>query len=322
MIVRAAACTGMIAILIFSAGCHTPPAKTAEGELEKQIQQCAIHFNQAHTLMKKADWLKRSGMLRQAVTEYRLALDYLEKARTASPSWNKDSMDTLMQSCRGELTALGEVVRLRDLRESEAIAGFVARRAADPTSGAPFANLGNFYFGEGEYARALTQYIESLTREPGNLEVQMNLARIYSRTGNLEKAKRAYGRIIAANPDLAVVHYNLGGIYFRQKKPTYAMREYTRALELQPDYADAYNALGVLNKQLRHYDQAIAYFQSAIAFAPDHAAAHENMGLTFMEKNNYPTAINYLQRAIELFGPESPRGIAIADGLKHMHRYR
>ncbi|MCX6357607.1 MAG: tetratricopeptide repeat protein [Candidatus Aureabacteria bacterium] len=313
-------CCSLLAALL--SGCATDPAKLAEQEEDARRVECSTLFHRVHTKSTKGQSLRGAGMPRQALTEYEGALWCLERIKATDAGWNRDSMRTLERVIRREIDALNAELRLGDARAAEAISRFTTRRAADPSSPAPYAELGDFYFERGEYANAMRQYLEALDKDRGDVGVLINIARIHSRAGQLGKAKGLYQNIIIARPDLAVAHYNLGSIYFRQKKPTYALREYLRAVELQPTYPDAYNALGLVNKQLGHYDQAIVYFKTAIEQQPDHAAAYENLGLTFMANNNYPTAVNYLKKAIELFGPESPRGKAIADGMRHMHHYR
>jgi tetratricopeptide (TPR) repeat protein len=261
-------------------------------------------------------------MPRQALSQYERARDGLQEVRRLDPAWNRESVLRIERDCTREIEGLREFCALSDGRLAEALSRFTLQQAADPFSSRPFVEIGDFYFGERDYDNAMRQYDEALKRDPGDIAVQMNIARIHSRRGDLDKAKQIYQKIIAASPDLAVAHYNLGGIYFRLKKPTYALREYTRALEIQPDYPAAHNAIGVLCKQLRRYDEAVMHFKNAIALDPGYAAAYENLGLAYMAKNNYPTALNYLRKAVDLFGPESPEGRAIAAGIKRMRRYR
>lgn len=312
----------VLAAMLCAQGCGAPPERRALRQEEEQYLECAILYHRAQTMKRRAAWLAKSGMSRQALSEYEGALDCIRQIRERDNRWNEDSVSALEQACAAGEESLRETRALRDLRVADALARFAMQQAADGASAKPHLELGDFYFGEREYADAMRQYEEVLRKEPGNISAQMNIARIHSRMGDYEAAEQLYCRIIAANPENPAAHYNLGSVYFRTKKPTYAMREYERALELRPDYPEAHNAIGILCKQLRRYDEAIAHFRTAIDLRPDYAAAYQNLGLAMMGKNNYPSAVSYLRRAIELFGPESPEGQAIAEGLKRMRRYR
>lgn len=314
------ACLAALALSAACAGCVKRAKVTAE-EAESQVaQECAIRFHRFHTMQKHANYLARAGMARQAFVTYEQAIGALDEIRRMDPLWNVASVRECRESCRAEMGQLAGRLKLRDLREGEAIERFIARRAAHPQSTAPYAELGDFYFNEHEYDNAMAQYREALLREPSNVPVQISMAQILSRTGDYEWARQIYAGILEANPDLAVVHYNLGGIYFMMQNPTGAYREYTRAIELDRDSPDTCNALGVVCKQLKRYDQAEAHLKNAIRIDPNYAPAYYNLGLVFTEKNNPSNALTYFQRAIDLFGPESPRGREIADIIRNRRR--
>lgn len=311
----------LLSLLPAAAGCRRPLAVMTPQEIRSQSElECAIRYHRFNTVTKRADWMERQGLNRAALVAFEDALRTLEEIKGIDLFWNTGAVRERELATRDRIARLGEKVGMRDLRHGEALERFVAGRAADPHAAAPYAALGDFYFNEHEYEDALLQYREALLREPSNVGVLIGVAQVHSRRGDFEKARRIYARILEANPDLAVIHYNLGGIYFRMQRPTFALREYTRALELEPDSLHTLNALGVTCKQLKRYDQAEAHFKNAIRVDPGYAPAYYNLGLVFMEKHNYPNATTYLQRALDLFGPESPRGKAIAELLRSRRR--
>lgn len=313
-------CAALLAAAAVACGCRKPVRPSKEEIRSKSELECAIRYHRFNTLCRMADRDERAGFDAQSFTKYRQALDTLDEIRKIDPFWNAATVRERALAVRDKTARIQERITRRNLRQSEALDRFLAARAADPRAAAPWAALGDFYFNEHEFEQALANYREALQREPSNVAVLVSLGQVYSRVGNFEQARRIYARLIDANPDLAVAHYNLGGIYFRMKKPTYALREYTRALELEPSSANTLNALGVVCKQLKHYDEAEMHLKEAIRVAPGYAPAYYNLGLVFMEKHNYANATTYLQRAIDLFGPESPRGRAIAELLRNRRR--
>ena len=314
------ACVAALALSTACAGCVKRVNITPEEAKEQGTQECAIRFHRFHTMQKHADYFARTGMDRQAFVTYEQAIGALDEIRKMDPFWNTASVRECRRGCRIEMERLFGRLKIRDLREGEALERFIAGHAEDSRDPAPYAELGVFYFNEHEYDNAMAQYREALLRDSSNIPVLISMAQILSRTGDLEGARQIYSGILDANPDLAVVHYNLGGIYFMMQKPTNAYREYTRALELDRDSPDTSNALGMVCKQLKRYDQAEAHFKNAIRINPNYAPAYHNLGLVFMEEHNYPNATTYLQRAIDLFGPESPRGREIAELIRNRRR--
>lgn len=318
---RAAA--ALLVMSVVGAGCLRPSIPPTPEELRSESElECAVRYHRFNTTCKRADWYERTGLESQALKSYEQALDTLAEIKKIDLFWNAAPIRERELVTRNKVERLKDTIRMRDLRQSEALERFIAAHAAAPMAAGPYADLGDFYFNEHEYQDAMVQYREAILREPSNVEVLIRMAQVFSRMGNFEKARQIYAQILDVNPDLAAVHYNLGGIYFRMQKPTFALREYTRALELEPGSVHTLNALGVTCKQLKHYDEAEGYFKKAIQVNPDYAPAYYNLGLVFMEKHNYPNATSYLQRAIDLFGPRSPRGRAIAELIRNRRRAR
>lgn len=84
----------------------------------------------------------------------------------------------------------------------------------NPDNMGAWRQLGNLYFDNNQYKKAIGSYQKVLQKEPGNADVLSDLGVMYRRDGQPEEAIKAFDRAIAANPSHETARFNKGIVLF------------------------------------------------------------------------------------------------------------
>ncbi len=142
-------------------------------------------------------------------------------------------------------------------------------------------NLGNVYFVELDFSKALKAYLDAVRLAPNN-------------TSYLNEAGYTFHTL--AQYDKAIEYYEK------------ALKSDSRTFgEDHPNVATYWNNLGGAWKAKGEYDKAIEYYEKALksdikTFGEDHskvATYRNNMGEAWIEKGGYDKAIEYLEKALK-----------------------
>ena len=203
----------------------------------------------------------------------------------------------------------------------------------EPDSARACSNLGNFYFGNKHYEKAIQMYKKALTfqysypfihfnlgvayektgltdlamneykasisRHSDNTLAYNNLGTIYHKQGLHDLAIKAYNQSLAINPHYPPTHFNLGNTYESAGNYEKALSEYNAAIKEDIFYADAHNNIGAIYLKEGLTNQAIEEYKKTIQLKPDHLDAHYNLGIAYAGKNSFPEAIQELQLALQ-----------------------
>jgi len=111
-------------------------------------------------------------------------------------------------------------------------------------------NFGDVLLQNGQVARAVTHFAESLRINPGHLEARVNLGVALSRQNRHEEAVECFEEVLRFRRDWPVAYNNLGRAYALLGKYDLAIQNYKEALRLKPDYPAAIrNLQAVLDEQ-------------------------------------------------------------------------
>lgn len=119
----------------------------------------------------------------------------------------------------------------------------------------------------GELARASTDYLSVLTKEPHNTLAWYNLALIAGQTHDYAGAMRDYRKAIDSNARYVPALYNLA-ILETPGNPRLASQLYQRCITIDPHDADAYLNLGFVERTLGKAQQGRADIAKAVALDP------------------------------------------------------
>jgi tetratricopeptide (TPR) repeat protein len=196
----------------------------------------------------------------------------------------------------------------------------------------PFQGLGNFYQGQGNYARALpwleqclSVVRERLGEDHPDVATSFNdLALLYSDQGRYEQAESLYQQALELrkrllgedHPDVATSFNNLALLYYHQGRYEQAEPLYQQALELRkrllgedhPDVATSFNNLALLHQYQGKYEQAEFHYQDALELykrllGEDHplvATSLNNLASLYSDQEKYEQAEPLYQQALEL----------------------
>ncbi|HMD59979.1 MAG TPA: tetratricopeptide repeat protein, partial [Opitutaceae bacterium] len=141
-------------------------------------------------------------------------------------------------------------------------------------------NLGVWYKGRGEAAKAATEYREALRLRRDYPQAHNNLGVWLEDRGELDQAVLHFREAVRLKKDFAAAENNLGSALGKLPgRLDEAIGHFREALRIQPDFAAAHANLGTaLMNTPGRLDEAIAHFEAAARLTPDDAQAHTNLG--------------------------------------------
>jgi choline-sulfatase len=180
---------------------------------------------------------------------------------------------------KDKISVFNLMLSAREDRSGNAIATLQKVVAADPQIIDAWTMIGNEYFRQKDYARAITYYKKALELRPGYDLATINLANAYRRSGDDEAAMVGYEQYLQRDPRNAYVRYQLGEIQSDRGKLDDARQSFAAALQADPTLASARNALGVLYFKQGRIADAEREIRAAIAAKPDVRLAYFNLAV-------------------------------------------
>jgi len=130
-------------------------------------------------------------------------------------------------------------------------------------------NSGLYYYDQGDYDMAITQFNITIASQPDMGEAYNDRGLTYYAMGDTDKAMADFNKAIELQPNTAIPYSNRGGLYLFLGSHEQALADLDKAIELSPRLAKAYHNRGLTHLDLEHYDQAIADFNQAIELTPE-----------------------------------------------------
>ncbi|MFP4522440.1 MAG: tetratricopeptide repeat protein, partial [Fibrobacterota bacterium] len=128
--------------------------------------------------------------------------------------------------------------------------------------------LGEMYYEDEQYYKALTIFDECLLVEPENERVLFYKSLVYFEKGDLEKAAGGLRRVLSVNEEHYDALYNLGLILIRQKKYNEAMEVFSDASDIGKEKSGPLYMKGIIYRKTGNFKAALAKFNSALALDP------------------------------------------------------
>jgi tetratricopeptide (TPR) repeat protein len=102
-----------------------------------------------------------------------------------------------------------------------------------------YSDLGTFYYGEGRYDEAATQYETALRLDPGNTEAANNLGAIRLQQHRLDEAEGLFRKVLEVYPDDPKALVNTGSIWYYRGDPYRAGEYYLLVHKSDPKFPSA-----------------------------------------------------------------------------------
>ncbi|MBO1225335.1 MAG: tetratricopeptide repeat protein [Candidatus Scalindua sediminis] len=196
-------------------------------------------------------------------------------------------------------------------------------------------NLGNVYFVDLDFQKALEAYLDAVRLAPDNSTYLNEAGYSFQTLAQYDRAIEYYEKALESDlktlgedhPDVAIDWDNLGSAWKAKGEYDKAIEYHEKALKVfiktfgedHPDVAIDWNNLGSAWKAKGEYDKAIEYYEKALksdikTFGEDHpdvATRWNNLGSAWDAKGEYDKAIEYYEKALSVFriklGNDHPR---------------
>lgn len=173
--------------------------------------------------------------------------------------------------------------------------------------------LGAAYFEKEHEDQAVYAWLQGLTLDPDNRDLQANLAAAYLKKGDTDRALAELEKLHAKHPDDAVILSNLGTVSMRKKNYEKAVEYYSQALLKNPepdknkkdflfsipkwalllDLATAYQAMG-------NWPEAQKQLEKAKLLAPKNEDILRELGRVHVMQKQFKLAVTELDAAIRI----------------------
>ena len=258
---------------------------------QKKYSDALASFKKA--LVVKPEYreaLYQAGWCCNELEKYTDAINYLKKARSLWPEEPKVYLD------------LGYANQQAGIKE-EARANYSKCLSLKNDYALAYQYLGNLYYGESDYAKALenyefyVRYESSITSATFYYKMgfcQNDLKKYEGAIGSFKKAVSLKTGYLDAYNELAYSNTKLGN-------SEEALKNYNEALRIDPKSTVAYNGIGdVYKDEKKDLDEALKNFFKSLDINPQNKKTNYLIGWCYNEKQHYNDAVPYLKKALEI----------------------
>ena len=160
--------------------------------------------------------------------------------------------------------------------------------------------IGDQYFEEGQYEKAVAAYDEYLRLKPRNVKTIYNRGRCYQEMGQYEKAMADFNRVIKLDANNENALLSIGQEMYRTANFESAEYYAEKVLEKDPNNAMAYYLIGRANHKLGHTRVALNSYNTAINISSDFGEAYLHRGALRLFLKRKTGACQDLQKAANL----------------------
>lgn len=183
----------------------------------------------------------------------------------------------------------------RNLEKAET--EFMKAMRARPDDWSSYANLGNYYMEQRDFAAAVRYFETAIKLEPRSLGPLVNSAVAYSNLGRNEDAEKSLRRALVVDPGNAAVNFNLGLLLGEQGRTDEAAVALRAAWKNDPQMAAAAYNLGVIVSK-KDVEEAISWCEKAFKLRPEEAKYGHTLAFYQREKGNLKAAVETLKRTL------------------------
>lgn len=144
-------------------------------------------------------------------------------------------------------------------------------------------NLGNVYYNNGDYAKALQYYRKAYDINPNNVAVLNNIGNVHMKQGDYALAEKMFKRSIELKPSFLDSYRSLCRLYIEQKQFERALPIIEFIIKQKPESPDAYFLQGILHMHRQAYAEALTAFEQTLQYDRTHAGAYLNSAWVFMQ---------------------------------------
>ncbi|MCX7991082.1 MAG: tetratricopeptide repeat protein [Proteobacteria bacterium] len=163
--------------------------------------------------------------------------------------------------------------------------------------------MGILYFQEGDYVRALQEFVRAKDLNDSDKFVWNALGLAYKERKLLKEAKDAFERAISIDRDYSEAYNNLGVLYLEEGKYKESIRYFEKAVKnifyTTPELA--YNNMGFAYEKLNDQLNAEKNYKEAISINPSFSPAYINLARIYEQQGRYKEAEEVLNKFLTAF---------------------
>ena len=168
-----------------------------------------------------------------------------------------------------------------------------------------YTNRGSYYFNNGFYDEAISDYSKAIALKPDYALAIYNRGTAYHTLRKLDFAINDYTKAIQLNHNYVDAYNNRGNAYMFNGNINEAIKDYTMAIKLNPKYTEGYFNRGLAYKSIGQMADAINDFTLTIKTDPNYFKAYINRGILYKENGNIDSAIIDFSLVIKMFPNEA-----------------
>jgi len=252
-----------------------------EGSMSSSKNQLDAADSTALSLVRSSEAAFRNG-------DYRTALAFTDSAKQYAAGlpdiyFQRAHIFTALKNYDAAKNAYEEVITL------------------DPDHRGVYFNLGNVYFREGDFTKALSMYEQERQKHPFSPQllsrVLMNMARAYTRTGNTDSARYAFDRALQYDSTNTAALMWAGQFFQDEGEFEKALEFSRRGLRQNPENIDYQFVVGTQYSQLGKLDSAAHYLENVVEERPWYSSAVSNLGQVLLRQGKQERGKELLARA-------------------------
>ena len=241
--------------------------------------------------------------IRDAMFEHRLYLPVFGFSLTVSYTvfhffWKKRGFATMISFVVVMLLGIAAYHRNEVWQSGKLLWGDVVSKS--PWSSRAHMNLANALAREGETAKAVEHYKESLVIRPDDTETLMNMGNAMAMMGKYKEATALFKQLIYYEPRNAKAYFNMGTVLAHQDKIVEAETYFRRAIQINTNFTDAKINLAMALMRQRKLEEAEKLLQEILVADREQKDAHAYLGLLFAKKGKLTDAEKELAMAIQI----------------------
>ena len=148
-------------------------------------------------------------------------------------------------------------------------------------------------------AKAKFAFLESIEKDPGQLEARLELAQYYGGLTNYDKAFEYVNDALRINQNYARAYFIKGLIYRKGGIDSLAISSLQTAVELDGETLEPYIFLGMIHGE-KNDPIAVDYYRSALEIDPDNEQTIYALAYFYQENENYHGALDLYNKLNEL----------------------
>lgn len=180
-----------------------------------------------------------------------------------------------------------------------------------PQTHEAYVNRGNNRGKNGEYQKALEDFLIAVQLKPDEAEIFKSLGNTYGSLDQFEKSIEAFDKALALKPGNYTYYLNRGVTYGRSGNDSMAMRDFELAIANGAPSWERPRILSFISMaafNIKDYDKASATLEELVKLQPDNGDAHRQLAEMYHQLGNFPKRDEHV-KALQRLGIEIPKSI-------------